>query len=144
MGRLIALLCLAPLASGCLTFTWERQTRDVAHSKSATDELRPAEASLAQCLDRLGAPLYAWEYKGNGMALAWGWLEDESKGITLSVPVAEHASASFSYDRIDARMRGIVLLFDADLKLELARRGYLRDLAILYHRRRPADTSQLP
>jgi hypothetical protein len=78
------------------------------------------------------------------MALAWGWLEDESKGFTVSIPVAERVNASFSYDRIDGRMRGIVLLFDADLTLELAQRGYLRDLAVLYQRRRPADTSELP
>ncbi len=140
----IVLLAALPLASGCVTFGWERKLRDVPHSADSTDELRPGEASLSQCLDRLGAPLYVWEYKRDGMALAWGWLDSEEKGFAVSVPVAEQLSASFSYDRIDARMRGIVLLFDEDLTLEFAQRGYLRDLSLAHARRRPADTSTPP
>ncbi len=142
--RLIAALAVLPLASGCVTFGWEREVRDVAHSASTLDELRPGDASLSQCLDRLGAPLYVWEYKRDGMALAWGWLDNDQKGFSVSVPLAEYLSASFSYDQIDARMRGIVLLFDENLTLELAQRGYLRDLSLAYARRRPADTSTPP
>jgi hypothetical protein len=148
MGRhrrgLIALLLALPGTSGCLTFTWEREMRDAAHPPSATDDLRPGEASLTQCLECLGAPLYVWEYKQGGMALAWGWLDSDDKGVSVSVPITESYSASFSYDRIDARMRGVVLLFDEDLTLELAQRGYLRDLSLAYQGKRPAAVSEEP
>jgi hypothetical protein len=148
MGRhataLIALLAALPFTSACVTFKWEREMRDVAHANDAIDALHPGEATLSQCLEELGAPLYVWEYKRDGMALAWGWLDNDQKGFTVSVPVAEQLSASFRYDRIDARMRGVVLLFGEDLTLELAQRGYLRDLSLAYQRRRPADTSTPP
>lgn len=144
MGRLIAALLFVPLASACLSLAWVREHRDQPPPENWIEDLRPGEADLEQCLNRLGAPLYVWEYKGEGMALAWGWVDNDRKGFTFSVPLADEASASFSYDRIDERMRGVVLLFDRDLKLELARSGYLRDLSRDYQRRRPADTSTLP
>lgn len=142
MGRLatavIVVLAAAPLASGCFSFAWRHETRNTPPASGSFDELRPGEASLAQCLERLGAPLYVWEYKGNGVALAYGWLESDEKGFALSVPVAQDLSASASYDDRDTRMRGVVLLFAPDLTLELVKQGNLSELSIAFERRRPA------
>lgn len=138
---LIGVVAAAALCSGCFRFAWERETRQVPPSKEALADIVAGETTLAHCLDRLGAPLYVWEYKQNGLALAYGWLEVDNKGVSASVSVAHDMSASFSYDDSDARLRGVVLLFDQDLKLELSKSGYLRDLSLEFARRRPADTS---
>lgn len=142
MGRrartLIVVLAATLLASGCFRFSWRHQTRNAPAGSAALDELRPRETSLDQCLERLGAPLYVWEYKRNGVALAYGWLENDEKGFSVSVPIAQDFSASLSYDDADAQMRGVVLLFGPELTLELVRRGYLRDLSVEFDRSRPA------
>ena len=93
---------------------------------------------MADCLAALGAPLYVWEYKGDGAALAWGWSDENRKGISVSVPVYEQASASLSYDDGREKLNGAMLLFDRGLVLEDVRKGRLRDLQRDLLRRRPA------
>ena len=131
-------LLLSLFLAGCVSVSWTRDRRHEPLPKGAIPALEPGRSTLSECLETLGAPLYVWEYKGDGAALAWGWSDENSKGISVSVPVYEQASASLSYDDAKEKLKGAVLLFDRDLVLEDVRRGCLRDLQRDLLRRRPA------
>jgi hypothetical protein len=128
----------ALLLAGCVTFSFDRDLRFTPLAEDSLAGLQPGQARLDQCLERLGAPLYVWEYKGDGMALAYGWNKEKSWNVTVSVPVTQYYSASASYSDDTANLRGAVLLFDRDLKLEMVRRGFLRSLRAETEARRPA------
>jgi hypothetical protein len=114
--------------SGCLRASFERhyQLHPVAKEQVAT--LVPGETSLEECLAQLGAPLWVRERQTYGTEIAYGWSKASDWGLSLSLPVTEHSSASFNYDEIDSKLRGVVLLFDEDWRLEVVRAGYLREL----------------
>jgi hypothetical protein len=132
-------LALLPLLlASCVSFTWYRTHSNEPSPKNALSTLVPGKSTLDECLQALGAPLYLWEYKGDGAALAWGWNDLNWKGVTLSVPIYDQTAASASYDYGAERMKGAVLLFDRDLVLESVREGWLRDLESELGRRRPA------
>ena len=135
--RVLPLLLPLALAS-CVSFGWSRDRRHAPPPAGAIGTLAPGQSTLAECLDTLGAPLYVWEYKGEGAALAWGWNDERQKGVSVSIPLYEQAYASLSYDDERARLRGVVLLFGRDLVLEQVRKGWLRDLESEFVRRRPA------
>ena len=126
------------LLAGCVSVSWTRDRRHEKPPREAILALEPGRATLAERLATLGAPLYLWEYKGDGAALAWGWADVQSKGVSLSIPVYEQTSASFSYDDDRDKLRGVVLLFGPDLVLERVRKGWLRDLEGETRPRRPA------
>lgn len=131
-------LLLPLLLASCVSFTWSRDRRHEPPPEGAIETLVPGQSTLAECLEALGAPLYLWEYKGDGAALAWGWTDENRKGVAVSIPLYEQTSASFSYDSGREKLRGAVLLFDRDLVLEQVREGWLRDLERTLGRRRPA------
>jgi hypothetical protein len=136
--RILGSLALASGLAGCVTFVWTRDQRYEPLPKDALEGLEPGRTDFAECLRRLGSPLYVWEYKGDGAAIAWGFADEDSKRITVSVPLSEWAHPSLSYGDVDANLRGVVLLFDRELVLESAKSGYLRDLERQYRRVRPA------
>ena len=136
MRSLAAVLALG-LGAGCVSVTWTRASRYEPPAAADLETLAPGESDLGSCLQSLGAPLWVWEAPQGRHALAWGWLEDEDLGARVSVPVVRFVSASFSFDRIDARMRGLVLFFDDDWSLVATRSGLLRDLTSESARRRP-------
>jgi hypothetical protein len=131
----IAGLCLL---SGCVSFVWTRERQFQKTPKQALEGLEVGKSTLSECLARLGAPLYVWEYKGDGAALAWGSLDDASKRVAVTVPLQARWSPSFSYADGDARLRGPVLFFDKTLVLEGFETGSLRDLRGQAMRTRPA------
>ena len=131
------LLGLLPLLAGCVSFIWSRTRAYQPMPKGALVGLEIGRAHLDDCLERLGAPLYVWEYKRNGAALAWGHGNDDSKRIAVSIPIGR-ASPSVSYGDIDANLKGAVLLFDQDLVLEQVKEGYLRAIAREVRPARPA------
>lgn len=133
----ILLLALLPLIGGCLNITWQRESRFAPPPEEAVARLQPDESSLGHCLNALGAPLWVWEYRGDGVGLAYGWLETESSGFNLSAPVTDYVAVSLDYDEVDSEMHGLVLLFDEDLNLTELRRGLLRDLTTKARRTRP-------
>lgn len=130
---------LFPLVlAGCVSVGWSRDRRHEPLPEGVIETLEPGRSTLAECLESLGAPLYVWEYRGDGAALAWGWNDEDRKGVSVSVPVYDQVSASLSYDDAREKLRGAVLLFDRDLVLEQVREGWLRDLQRDLLRRRPA------
>jgi hypothetical protein len=136
------LLAASLLCSSCVTFSFDRDLRYVPLPEDAIDSVEPGEADLVQCLERFGAPLYVWEYKGSGVALGYGWHKEKTWNVTVSVPVAHGLSASASYTDDAAKLRGIVLLFGPDLKLEMVRRGFLQSLREEIQARRPAPVDE--
>ena len=138
--RLPAIAAL-PLLSGCVQLVWRRDTRFEAPPPAALAELEPGRATLAECLDRLGAPLFVWEYKGDGAALAWGWSVLDDRYISIGLPIQDNYTASFSYDESDVDLPGVVLFFDREWKLEMVKEGRLRNLREKLVRRRPAPAA---
>jgi hypothetical protein len=123
-----ALAALAAFgASSCFSFNWKRATAEEQLPRGAFDALAPGD-DLAQCLATLGAPLEVWEYRVDGLAIAYGWLDQDSKGFGITLPISRGAHASFNYDDSSRDVPGAVLFFDASWKLVSVRRGMLRDL----------------
>jgi hypothetical protein len=135
--RIIASLLLAPLA-GCLAVTWQHEVEHERVSNRAIKHLQPGASDLGACLDALGAPLYVWEYRGDGLVLAYGWLQTLHWGASASADMGNGLSASFNYDSIDGATQGYVLFFDDAWILTAVKAGNLRDLAAGFQRQRPA------
>lgn len=134
VAGVVALAC-----TSCLTFRYDRTIVNSRPEKGAVETLVPGEATLADALARLGAPLYVWELPASETALAWGWQRDRLRGVTVSIPLDQGGSASASYDDIARKLHGVVLQFDAQKQLVSVRRGFLRDLQTEFTRRRPAN-----
>jgi hypothetical protein len=95
----------------------------------AVSALEPGKSAIGDALARLGAPLYVWEGAADGIVLAYGSENRTESGVTVSVPVFDQFNASFAYDDVAANLDGYVLIFDAELKLQLVRSGSLRELS---------------
>lgn len=142
MGAWMPRLALAglPLLTGCLDVDFARvvQLREPAVDP---DTFVVGRTEMQEALDALGAPLLVYEV-GLDVALVWGWYRGSSWGVQVSVPVGDE-SGSVSYQDTDARVRGLLLLFDRDLVLVSARTGILRDLQRSIQRQRPQPTQLL-
>ena len=125
------------LLPGCLTFVWSRALSFEPLPEHALDGLEPGRSKLSDCLARLGAPLYVWEYRREGAALAWGHGDARARRISLAIPV-DRVRPTFSYGDVDAKLSGAVLLFDEDLVLVEVKEGCLRDIAKAIGPARPA------
>jgi hypothetical protein len=142
--RILAPLLAALACSGCLSGGYYRAQafEPVAHAKLAA--LEPGKATLDEALRSLGAPLFVWEWKGDGAALAWGWRDLARWGFSVSVPLTHNDSASFSYDRLARDLPGAVLFFDQHETLVEAREGKLADIQAETIRTRPAPPPENP
>lgn len=138
MKRALAAALLAIVTAGCVSFRYDRSTVNVPPRKGAIEALLPGRTTLDEALAALGAPLHAWEYKGDGMALAWGWSKDVTRGVRVSAPVVRGQSVSASYADLATHLRGVVLLFDERLVLEQVKKGALNEIREGLDRRRPA------
>lgn len=125
-------------ASGCLSVEWSRSSRQSPPPEGALESLQVGATTLKDALDLLGAPLDAYEHRETGIALAYGWHQADSKGLRVSVPVYERASASFDYSRSKQGLKGLLLLFGEDLRLTAIREGWLEDLTSGFERQPPA------
>lgn len=134
----IALASCLGLGSSCVQVAWERHELNAPLEEGLESELVVGEVSLADCLERLGAPLLVWELNDSSYALAYGWDHRRQYGVSLSVPVADSGgSASLNYDDFASKLHGVVLIFDSEDRLTNKRRGLLRDFAPEEGRRRP-------
>ena len=137
--RLAFAALLAALASNaCITGGYYRTQTNEPVAHELIRALEPGRTTLGEALAQLGAPLYLWEWKGDGAALAWGWSDSGHWGIALSVPVSDAGSASFSMDDIAKDMPGAVLFFGPDDVLVEAREGKLSEIRAETSRKRPA------
>jgi hypothetical protein len=139
--------CAAALAlagGACVSATYQREIEHEPIARARVAPLVPGASDLGDCLAALGAPLYVWEYRGDEIALAWGWRRARNWGAGVSVPLGERTSASLSYDDVGAATEGWVLFFDASGTLREKRKGKLRDIAGARGRATPApmDTGE--
>ena len=126
-------LALATVCAGCVSLNWQRESRSGPLQREAVARLalEAGRTELGECLAAFGAPLWVWEHVEHGRpaaALAYGWFDENDLGFSVSVPLTEHFSASYDYDRIDQRMNGVVLFFDEHWRLLSWRTGLLHDL----------------
>lgn len=121
-------LLLAGLTSSCLTGNWNRTTFQQVVEPDVLEALPPSGVELATCLDLLGAPTLVFENEVHGLILAYLWQKDRQFGFTLSVPVTDSESVSFSYTDGLNKATGIVLWFDDDWILEEWRQGQISNL----------------
>ncbi len=127
----------------CVQLTYMVRSVDSPVSIPALESLRPGVDDLTVCLQRLGAPHHVFEYRVDGMALLWHYVDGSGWGASVSYnPVRQAPGTSFNMELDDSDMPGAVLWFDADLKLLEWRQGMMRDLTVGL-RRRPADRDQL-
>ena len=136
--RTFAAVILALASSACITGGYYRTQTNAPVRHEQVRALEPGKTTLDEALAALGAPLYLWEWKGDGAALAWGWFDSGQWGVSLSVPVGDSGSASFSMDNIAHDMPGAVLFFGPDDVLVEAREGKLAEIRAETSRKRPA------
>ena len=125
---LLALL-VAATTTGCLQVQWTRSTLHQPVAEEAVDRYAIGEAVMGDALAGLGAPLYVWELPQGAAALAWGWYGSRDLGVQVSVPTKSYVDPSFRFSQVDNRLRGYVMVFDADDELVYLRKGYLADIA---------------
>ena len=135
--RWLAILCACAVLPSCASVNWISNSSNEPIADAEFAALEPGTADLGACLGRLGAPNLVWEYRGNGLAMAYGWLDGGGWGFSVSYSFDRFApSARFSYDSDAVEGDGVVMWFDENLVLERVQRGRLRDL--VPDRRRPA------
>ena len=137
-ARTLALLIAGLGSSACITGGYSRMQANEPVAHEQVRALSPGTTTLAEALASLGAPSYLWEWKGDGAALAWGWLNSARWGLAVSVPLSDSGSASFSMDQIALDMPGVVLFFGPDDLLVEAREGKLSEIRAETSRKRPA------
>lgn len=127
------LLALLPLG-GCVTvgYTTTSVEQPIDERKLAT--LEPG-ASLASCLATLGGPQRVFEYRGDGLAIGYGHRESSDWSVNVSYSFERFVSLSVEGEWGASDLPGVVLWFDADLRLLEWRRGLLGEL--LPARRQP-------
>jgi len=119
----------ALLGTSCIRLRWSQAQRFVPIPEEASERLVAGTDDLEACLSRFGAPLYVWERPNGHFAIAYGWAADETIGVRVSVPLQRAVSPSFDYNDIQDVLYGLVLFFGNDGTLQLARRGFLREIA---------------
>lgn len=129
LRAIVGALCLACSLSSCVRLRWNHENRFEPLPSDSWAGLEPGESDLGDALESLGAPLYVWEQTSDSFAVAYGWFNGRVAGGTVSVPLTEYASASFSYDNGAEKLYGLVLTFDRNERLMVLREGYLRDIA---------------
>ncbi len=138
-ARTLAALALVALgSSGCLTGGLYRSQAFEPVAPATLAALKPGQSTLDEALRTLGAPLFVWEWQGDGAALAWGWRDLKRWGFSISLPLDRGESASFSYDSLARDLPGAVLFFDARDVLVEARQGRLSEIERETIRARPA------
>ncbi len=127
--RAAALLALC-LCSGCIYVQWSRTSINEPVSDTALARIESG-ATLEYCLEQLGAPTNVWRSRrGNRhFGLAYGWLDDTTVGLSISVPFTELFAPSLRLSKGASKLKGVVLWFDRDLKLYYVQRGRLTEIA---------------
>jgi hypothetical protein len=116
---------LAPCA-GCLQGDYNEDRFHQAVAAVEVEQLVPGKAHLGDVLALLGAPLSVVELD-DGVALAYGWLDQVDWNVEAIVPVGD-ASMQFSYADADLQIPGLVVFLDDAYVVTRHDRGLLRDL----------------
>jgi len=120
-----AILIALVACTSCVTGTYERDIAFEPVQDAAVAPLQVGVSDVGDALAHLGAPLYVWEGMNQSIVLAYGSRYERGWGLR-----AARTPVSFSYDNQIARLEGWILVFDANNKLQIVRKGLLRDLAL--------------
>ncbi|MEZ5966591.1 MAG: hypothetical protein R3F56_22330 [Planctomycetota bacterium] len=126
------------MSSSCITVRFVRTRAFEPIPDEVLDGLRAGRDDLTRCLAALGAPNLVFEQPGDGVALAYAWLDQFVWGIDASLSLRGFA-VSADLGRDVRKMHGVVLFFDRELQLVEVERGLLRDFLLARGRRRPAS-----
>lgn len=137
--RQAALLGCALAAAGCVRLGYGVTRIDEPLDAAVLSSLQPGVSGLGECLGRLGAPQFVWEYRGDGVALGWVWLDGSDWDLDMSYTFGRLRSASLSFDWDDNDLPGAVLWFDEELRLLEWRKGRMRDLTSGLRRPAPLE-----
>jgi hypothetical protein len=133
---------LAPLlvlfCGSCITGGYYRQQVFEPIQPARIAALEPGKTTLAEALAAFGAPIFVWEWKGDGVALAWGWSDASRWGFSVSVPVGDNSANAFTWDSLANDLPGAVLFFGPDDVLLEAREGRLAQIRAETIQPRPA------
>lgn len=121
--RILALVALGALATGCLQVRWQRVRDGQPIEEASTAELTPGVATLTEVLEVCGAPIEVRELPDNGIACIWAWYGQRTWGLTLEVPLGSGPDANFDYQDSNQSTPGLVAFFDRDLVLVEIQRG---------------------
>ena len=133
LASLLVLLC-----SGCITGGYYRQQVFTPIAPAKIAALEPGNTTLGEVLAAFGAPIFVWEWKGDGAALAWGWSDNDRWGFAISVPIANRNATAYSFDKLASDLPGAVLFFGPDDVLIEARQGRLSEIRAETAQPRPA------
>jgi hypothetical protein len=136
LARVAGLIALVASAPACLQLRLEK-TRFLRPVPRATTSALSPGASLAECVERLGAPFFVWEQPQGAVALGYAWQYSKSWGLGVSGTVTRNVNASFDFDDSSADTHGFALWFDSEWKLVRIEHGRLRDLSATPARLRP-------
>ncbi|MEZ6016354.1 MAG: hypothetical protein R3F49_14650 [Planctomycetota bacterium] len=125
-ARLAAVALVCGL-SGCLQGDYNLGRVHQPLAPADVDGLRPGVDSLSVVLARLGAPLFVREL-GEGIALAYGWLDEENWNVEAQLPLGDTGGVQFTYGNTDQQLPGVVVFIDPSLMVRRIERGVLRDL----------------
>ncbi len=139
-----AALAAVLATAGCVTANYGHTSFGEPVDDAAFAALVSGEATLADCLQALGAPVRVFEYRvgptgESGMVLLWSWRDEAGWGIDVSSG-DDAIPGSVSFDAVSTDLPGCVLWFGPDLRLEKARKGTLGDL--LPRRLRPSAAGE--
>lgn len=127
IGRALA-AALALLCTSCLSLRFDRDRVHQPIDEAAIGSLEPGRADLADVLDRLGAPTIVWPSLNGRVVMAYAWLDQCGLGLSVSATLHRSASARVRWDSEDLEIPAIVVELDPELRLQVVRRGLLRDL----------------
>ncbi len=134
----LALACCAGLSS-CVRFGYRREVLERKPDVRLLEQFVVGRAELGEVLVVLGAPLEVFEGADGAPVITYGGLRSGEWGLSVSAPVTDYSSASFSYADGAARTEGFMLIFDVDERLTIVREGNLGDLRQEFVRRRSAS-----
>jgi hypothetical protein len=133
---------LVMLCGGCISGGYSRQQIFSPIAPARITALEPGKTTLDEVLAAFGAPIFVWEWKGDGAALAWGWSDNDRWGFAISVPVADRNATAYSFDKLANDLPWAVLFFGADDVLIEARQGRLSEIRAETAQPRPAPVPE--
>lgn len=117
------------LAPGCVHLSYQRERINEPIADAVVAGLRPGEADLGAVIERLGAPAIVWPSLNGVVVMAYAWQDGSAWGLSVSYAPRQLLRTSVDWDSEHAEVPAIVLEFDPDLRLQIVRRGLLRDIA---------------
>ena len=116
------------LCTSCLSLRFDRDRVHQPIDEAAIGSLQPGHADLADVLDTLGAPTIVWPSLNGRVVMAYAWLDQCGLGLSVSGTLHRSAPARVRWDSEDLEIPAIVVELDPELRLQVVRRGLLRDL----------------